>query len=353
MPGRRLIVTLICVGLAAACARLALALALSGLGGPEPSLERRTPVALAGLVKASDPLAAQDLTFDARFAEQALAYLDSGDANLVTALAAGPAAAHLLHHARHFDYDVPKDSAEALVRSLLAGETAGGEHAATCRKSLTFFTGPMLDDPGWVADALRYLPRDFRFHGSLFLTFGYDIGVAIAPSASLNGAQRHFTGHPRELVFYAIHELHHVGFQTYQPPPRIDSLKTCADVRRFVDYATHMEGMAVWAAYERRRAENALDDDADYRALRNESQMRSLEAEYRIVYDDLARRGDAPADAAARGVIEKMSGERLWYRVGAHMAQAIEKALGKDVLVDLVKKGPARFRETYRNLRSK
>ncbi len=334
---------------AAACLSMAIFLAASPQGDQRiPG--RRFPVPLAQLIGPRDSLDAQGLWFDARSAEEALAYLDSGNAELLSVLAGETATLHLLNHARQFDYAVPKDSPESLVRSLLAGESGQGEHAAICRKSLAYFSGPMLDDVHWVADSLRYLPTDFQFHGSLFLTFGYDIGVALAPSASLNGAHSHFTGHPRELVYYAIHELHHVGFQTYQPPPRIDSLKTCADVRRFVEYATQMEGMAVLAAYERRQAENALGDDADYVALQDEARMQSLEAEYFKVVEGVARRGDAAADAQARGVIEKMSGERLWYRVGARMAMAIEKALGRPALIDLVKQGPARFMETYRRL---
>jgi hypothetical protein len=67
-------------------------------------------------------------------------------------------------------------------------------------RNLAFFTGPLLDDPHWVNDALRYLPAGFRFRGSLFLTFGYDIGVALAPNASLNGASPRFDGRPRELL---------------------------------------------------------------------------------------------------------------------------------------------------------
>ena len=336
--------------MAAACLSTAIFLTAS------PHADQRIPgrtcrVPLAQLIGPRDSLDAQDLWFDARFAEEALAYLDSGNAELLSGLAGETATLHLLNHARQFDYDVPKDSAESLVRSLLAGESGQGEHAAICRKSLAYFSGPMLDDVHWVADSLRYLPTDFQFHGSLFLTFGYDIGVALAPSASLNGAHSHFAGHPRELVYYAIHELHHIGFQTYQPPPRIDSLKTCADVRRFVEYATQMEGMAVLAAYGRRRAENALGNDADYVALQDETRMRPLEAEYFQVYEGIARRGDAAADAGARSVIEKMSGERLWYRVGARMAMAIEKALGRPALIDLMKQEPARFMETYKRLR--
>jgi len=330
-------------------------IASSGLGsagppGPSASTERLL-VALPSLVPASDPLAAQDLRFDARFAALALDYIRTGDERVSAELALQPAADHILAHARNFDYDVPKDSTKALVVSLLAPSPGRPQKAATCRKSLAFFIGPMLDDPHWVGDALRYLPSGFRFHGSLFLTFGYDVGVAFPPNASLNGAHTHFEGHPRELLYYAIHELHHAGFMSYQPPPRLADLNTCADLLALVRYSTELEGIAVLAAWERRRAESALDGDPDYAALQDEARIRKDTADYFRDYDALAVRGGRPLDAQSWAVIDRMSsGERLWYRVGALMARRVEDALGRPALVALIEAGPALFLETARPL---
>jgi len=315
----------------------------------QPRDPRRHPIALHDLVTPRDRLAAVDLHFDASFAQLALQYLRSGDASVLERLGKSPAATHLLNHARNFDYDVPKDSPEALVAHLL---TPPGKYLAEmegCEQSLAFFSGSMLDDPHWVEDSLRYLPEDFRFHGSLFLTFGYDIGVAMGPTASLNCAHPHFRGHPRELIYYAIHELHHVGFMTYQPPPRLSELKTCADLLRLVKYSTQLEGMGVLAAYQRRRQEHALADDGDYVALEDEPRMQHDEMLYFEDLHYLERRATQPADADAWAVIERMSsGERLWYRVGARMAQRIEKVSGRAALVELVKQGPPSFLDAYR-----
>ena len=310
---------------------------------------RKHPIALHDLVNPGDRLAAQDLHFDASFAQLALEYLRSGDSSALERLGKSPAATHLLNHARNFDYDVPKDSPEALVAHLLTPPEKHLKEMEACEQSLGFFSGPMLDDPHWVEDSLRYLPEDFRFHGSLFLTFGYDIGVAISPTASLNCAHSHFKGHPRELIYYAIHELHHVGFMTYQPPPKLSELKTCADLLRLVQYSTQLEGMGVLAAYERRRQEHALADDGDYVALENEPRMQRDEMLYSEDFHYLERRAAQPADADAWAVIDRMSsGERLWYRVGARMAQRIERVSGQKALVELVKQGPASFIEAYR-----
>ncbi|HUI84388.1 MAG TPA: DUF5700 domain-containing putative Zn-dependent protease [Candidatus Binatia bacterium] len=312
---------------------------------------RQQPSSLRNLVPSSDALSRQDLSFDAGFAKVALQYLGSGDPKLLEALAKSPAAAHLLIHARNFDYEVPKDSTRALVAHLL---TPPGEHlkdVPACQAALAYFTGPMLSDPHWVNDTLRYLPGDFRFHGTLFLTFGYDIGVAYGNTASLNCAHSHFAEHPRELMYYAIHELHHVGFMSYQPPPRLSEIRTCRDLLHLVKYSTQLEGMAVLAAWERRRQEHALADDSDYLALDDRARMQVDEAQYFQDLHYLETRGDSPADDEAWAVIKRMSsGERLWYRVGARMAQTIEQTSGRAALISLIRQGPAEFLASYERL---
>jgi len=311
------------------------------------------PVALRELVPPGDPLGRQDLIFDPSFAFTALQYVRSANPALLKELADLPAAAHLLNHARQFDYEVPRDSAFSLVKSLLAPSADLQSQAEEIERSIAFFTGPLVDNPQWINDVLYYLPPGFHFHGSLFLTFGYDIGVALAPNASLNGANRHFDRNPRELLYYAIHELHHVGVNTYQPPPRIADIKTCADILRLVDYSTELEGLAVHAARPRRRAEQALLSDPDYVALESPEQMRILEQRYEEQYRYLKNRGEQPADAEAFAVIERMSsGDRLWYRVGAMMAERIEDKLGHEALVGLIAKPYPTLVQTYGKMRS-
>jgi rhamnogalacturonyl hydrolase YesR len=315
---------------------------------------RRDLVSIAELLGPADPLAAQDLRFDSRFAVEALAFLDSGDEKALDRIARLPAALHLLNHARNFENsDVPTDSARSLVASLLEPRVERAKQAPVCARSLAFFIGPLLDDPRWLNDVLAYLPPGFRFHGSLFLTFGYDIGVAFPPNASLNGAAPHFDGHPRELLYYAIHELHHAGFMSLHPPPRFSGVKTCRELLGVVEYLTELEGTAVFAAADRRRLEGALSDDPDYVALQDEDRMKRDEVLYFREYDRLASRGTQPAAKEDWAVLDKMSsGERLWYRVGARMAARIERELGRPALVSLIREGPRRFFEAYQVYRS-
>ena len=311
-------------------------------------------VALRDLVPSTDKLAEHDLSFDTSFARQAIEYLQSNDPHLLERMADSPAITHILNHAQNFDNDdVPRESRTALLNSLLGPQSAQAGRSAICARSLEYFSGPMLSDPHWIDETLAYLPADFRFHGTLFLTFGYDIGVAFAPNASLNCTHSRFDTHPRELLYYAIHELHHVGFMDYQKPPKMADIKSCADLLNLVEYSTQLEGMAVLAAYQRRQKDHALGDDPDYVALGDERRMQADLASYFKIHDYLKRRGSQAADADAWAAIKSMSsGERLYYRVGAYMAQRIEASKGRVVLLALIKEGPAKFIATYQSLDS-
>jgi hypothetical protein len=297
----------------------------------------RSLVRLRDLVPVEDPLAGHDLTFDARFARGVVRYLATPSGAALERLARLPAVGHLLEHADRFDQPVPRSTRAEMVRHLLARSAGSRE---TIASSADFFSGALLNDPRWVGDALRYLPSDFRFRGSLFLVAGYDIGVGLAPHASLNAGHPHFARHPRELLYYAIHELHHVGFMTYSPPPRIADLRSCADLVGLVDYSTALEGTAVLAVLDRRSNENALDHDEDYVALGDERRMREYETRYDEQRDYLHRRGTDPVDDEAFAVIERMSGgNRLWYRVGARMAMRVEEAEGRPALIARIREG--------------
>src|SRR5512143_2117750 len=70
---------------------------------PTSAAAPRLLVPLASLVPAGDPLAAQDLRFDARFAALALDYFRTGDERFFAEIPLLPATAHLLAHARNFD----------------------------------------------------------------------------------------------------------------------------------------------------------------------------------------------------------------------------------------------------------
>ena len=174
-----------------------------------------------------------------------------------------------------------------------------------------------------IADYYRQLPRSYLYFGYTTL-----IDLAIVKQEILDGFRRA--------------PLH---------PDQIADIRSCADLLNLVEYSTHLEGMAVLAAYQRRQKDHALGGDPDYIALDDQARMQADLASYFRDYDYLKSRGSQVADADAWEVIKRMSsGERLWYRVGAYMAQRIEASKGRVVLVDLVKEGPTKFITTYESL---
>ena len=296
---------------------------------------------------------AVDLDFT--FLELSLEYLHTGDVSLLERIARSPAMAHLVRHASHFRGGPAREAASppSLLRELLSPRTAKCKLSVLVRSCALSARQILACSKGWVQDCQAYLPSEFGFRGSLFFTFGYDIGVAFPPNASINLAHAHFAHAPREVLYYAIHELHHVGFMTYQPPPRPADIRTCGDLLRLVEYCTQLEGMAVHAALPRRRADGRMEGDSDYAALSDAGIMKRLVAEYFRLYGDLAKRKAQPADSRAFSILERMStGDRLWYRVGAHMADEIESRLGRATLVDLVREGPAAFLDAFTSARS-
>ena len=67
---------------------------------------------------------------------------------------------------------------------------------------------------------------------------------------------------------------------SYHPPPKLADVKSCADLLQLVEYSTQMEGMAVLAAYQRRRDERALAEDPDYVALEDPERIKADLASY-------------------------------------------------------------------------
>lgn len=293
-----------------------------------------------------------DITIDYSFFELALEYIQEPSERVFGQMAGSKAAEHLLAHSRAFGYDVPDDgSAAALVRQLLA--SAGGrDNVPSLRRALAT-ARPGIDRKDWLRDALNYLPPSARLGGTLFVTYGYDCGVAYPPNASINLAFPWLCEHPHQAVYYCIHEVHHAGFFSLQPPPAPDGVKTCRDLLGLVQYLTHLEGMAVMAAYPPRRAGHALEDwSGDYEVLENPQRMRELASCYFDIYSSLGNRGDEECGAEDMAVLEVMSGgERLWYRVGCMMAQVIERKKGRVALNHLIEVGPAAFLQQYLELR--
>lgn len=293
---------------------------------------------------------------DARLAELSLDYLRSGQESLLDEMTATPAAAHLLTHARHWNYEVPRDSARALLQSLVTPRETRMARAEGARRTLAYFQGTLSADSSWIAEVRRALPPDANQAVTLFLTFGYDSGVACPGTASLNAAHTTFHRDLRELRYLAIHECQHAVFMTYQPPPAMDSVHSAAQLQALAEYALQLEGMATWAAWDCREKEGGLDGDEDYRVLRDEAQIQRLERRFMEVHQALkaSAANPGPADPATRALMMSLyDRDRVFYRFGAYAARRIERQRGRPAVTALVKAGPQAFLDAYLACRAK
>ncbi len=195
------------------------------------------------------------------------------------------------------------------------------------------------------------LPEGALADATLFLTVGYDIGVAVSGNASLNLAHPHFENDLNELWFYSVHELHHAGWHTYHPLPELSRVGTTRALAGLIRYCTAMEGLAVHAARNWRAEAGALSSDPDYVALLDAQRMDRYEAQFFALLRDLQAEEPRSLEEADWDILELMStGERLWYRVGARMVYRIEQALGRDVLVEASLQGPDQVFNLYAEL---
>jgi len=292
------------------------------------------------------------LNYDFIFVELAIKFLEIGDVEYLQKIAESKAAEHIFNHALRFNPGMPIGSTLEFVTHLLTPLDKHREKLQQVTKNLDYAKKHIASTRIAENIALQFLPDNFVFFGSMFFTFGYDIGVAFGKNCSLNLAHSIFSSNIEEMKYYAIHEIHHAGFITlkegYMPSLQVSTRK---DMLRLIEYLTHLEGMGTYVPLEIRKQENAMNTDRDYIALQNSDQLNSFVKEYFEIYDyfkDNLNEALTDYDWYKIGVLSDI--KRLWYIVGAHMAKAIDKRLGREKLTGLICESPENFIKTYLNL---
>jgi len=310
-----------------------------GVAGPDsPGLKRKNDVVTAPRI-------------DTRFAYLALDFLDTGNRDLLREIAETGGARHIAAHARRVSLTGEAPDARQLVEQILTSASLADSDTDALRARLAAFEADKKAQRRCWREAAAYLPEGALADATLFLTVGYDIGVAVDGNASVNVAHPHFAGKPEELWFYSVHELHHAGFQKFNRLPQLSAIKTTGQLAELIRYLTAMEGQAVHAAWRWRAEAGALQSDSDYVALLDSTRMNVYEPEFFTAYQTLAATKSRLLKESDWAILEKMStGDRLWYRVGARMAKRIEKELGWDILVGTVREGPESFFARYAEL---
>jgi len=292
------------------------------------------------------------LTYDFSFAELAVKYLETGNPEYLHEISKLDATTHIFNHALNFGgYDGSKLE---LITDLLSPIDKQREKLPQFKKNLNF-AKENLEKTGVVEKiTLQFLPKDFTFSGSLFFTFGYDIGVAYGKNSSLNLAHPIFLDNMNEMKYWAIHELHHAGFimlkDGYMPSLGITTYK---EVAHIIEYLTHLEGMGTYAPLGIREQENAMNNHEDYISIQNLELMKEFEKEYFDIYFHFKNNPDNLITGGDWGKIGTLSaGKRLWYTVGTHMAKTIDKKLGRDKLISLISEPSENFIATYLELKN-
>ena len=134
----------------------------------------------------------------------------------------------------------------------------------------------------------------------------------------------------------------------------INKVKYYSDMVDLIEFYTHLEAMAVFAALDIRVRENSLQGDRDYVVINDHELIKILESEFFEIYDHYKSNPGNEIKDLDWNKIEILSDKkRLWYRVGGYMAQMIDEKLGREKLTELIKMKPEEFINTYVNIRDK
>lgn len=300
-----------------------------------------------------DTVRKKNIVYDFTFADLAIKYIEEGDTTVLHKIACCSAATHLLNHHLFCSHPPKYTSTYQLVADLLNPRSEYLKVLPLIKRNLQYARDSIAAADFAQNYASRYLNNLQPFNATLYFTVGYDLGVAVYNGSSLNIAHPHYLSNIRELKYYSIHELHHAGF-IISKQLNMPSLKatTHRDMAAVIEYLTHLEGMGTYAALEIRKKENAMNDDSDYRLLQDGATMKTFEKEYFEIYRYFKSTPNQPVTNEDWGKLNILSDKRrLWYRVGAHMAQIIDSTKGRKTLTLLIAKPSANFISTYLRLK--
>jgi len=282
--------------------------------------------------------------------ESSLSYLEEPSGSNLEKVVESEGMQHLKNHSDRTGYYSRQTTAEEIAIDLLTGSVVTQSIIDEAKQLLDYVKQNKQKQSYCISETKKYLPKKFEFEGHLFMIWGYDIGVSMDKNASLNLVHNTFRRDPDEIWFYCIHEMHHAGIQHFNEFPDLSKIQTGIELFQLVRFSTFLEGSAVYASYEARRRNNALDD-RDYIALEDHELMIKYQQEYFEIYKVIEEIGERTITDADWSLLDNLSdGKRLWYRVGSKMAEKIDIELGRAQLNLLMKSGPDAFFESYLEL---
>jgi hypothetical protein len=215
------------------------------------------------------------------------------------------------------------------------------------KNSMTYLHNESDTFSDLLKDLWNYFPDGTDQRTNLYGILGYDVGIISEGNALLNLGHPDFNMDPREILFMAMHELHHVVYTAYNTIFSIDNLHTISQLLDVIKYCTHMEGLAVYCTLERRKAAGALNN-RDYQLFLDEKARKKRVSKFFDILTDLEIRDSNPINEKDLKILDMMADkDRLWYVTGAHMAESIDSSLGRETLNETIRLGPDDFFKKY------
>jgi hypothetical protein len=279
-----------------------------------------------------------------------LQYLEDYSRSLLDSIVEHPAGRKTYAHARRFNNN-ESDLRGFWVRILESDRFHSSSYLEQVNRNVEY----IKNNQGVFNDAFvelaAYVPPDYTFDCRLFLILGYDVGIVSEGDALLNVGHDHFSGNLREMVYYAMHELHHVCYTHYYPIFALSDIRTSKDLFDVVLYCAHMEGIAVYCSFDRRRCEHGLNDE-DYRVLMNQEELILRVQEFFEILNELRASPLRPMSKSDYEILDIMSGrsKRLWYIAGANIAQTIDSYFGRKELIDTIVRGSKSYFAMYEKI---
>lgn len=284
-----------------------------------------------------DTIKKGNVIYDFTLAELSVEYMETADSSVLTKIVNTEGFKLIYEHASWSGNNSDQLSKTEFAKKIIDRDNKKND-LNIIRKNLSYAWDSIAATDYPQPICLEYLPTGFSFSSRLCFTIGYDLGIVYLNNSSLNISNMHYLNNVSELKYYAIHELHHAGFvilkKNFMPALGIS---TFGQMQKLIAYFTHLEGMAVYAAFDTRMKNNALNNDQDYVALQDTALMTKYCSRYFEIYNHFKNNPeDTLTEKDWQMLCELSSNNRLWYRVGALMAMEIDRNSGRVALTNLI-----------------
>lgn len=295
-----------------------------------------------------------NVIYDFTLADLTIKYIKTGDSSVLSDIIKTEGLKLLFNHANWSGNNSEKLSMKDFAKAIIDRDNKY-KNVNSILRNLKYAKDSIAAIDYSQTICLKYLPEGFSFGSRLCFTVGYDLGIVYLNNSSVNISHKHYLKNYSELKYYSIHELHHAGFvilkKNYMPSLKIN---TYGEMSKLIAYFTHLEGMAVYAAYDERLKDNAINNDPDYITLSDTSLMKKYSDRYFEIYNHFLSNSNKTLQEKDWMMLGELSSDnRLWYRVGARMAEIIDMKSGRAKLTHLISEPSEKFINTYLLLKDK